>query len=1443
MEGDFQDEGHSIPSSAIMGGSEGSSRMSSASMHGAFSDEGDSAMSWKQDTPPKVFYQAHQTFAQFAKPEKRPFAQAFANDEQVEHARETSGHIYSQPLHFNTTHRPSLLSKRPPPQAFFSNTTHGPSSISTSRLLQRTYKQPHPQAFNSNITHGTSSISSSRLQQRTHQQSHPQALNSNITHGPSSISNSRLLQRTYQQSHPPALYSNITHGPSSHSNSLLQQQIHEQERQPDTMGYLSRVCGSIGNLVVRVATHPINRASLKALHSVVRWAASKNRHTETTYIAVVQLADGAKRRIVGREEEIATVNQGDIQLERGRRRIASQRQNEQNRLRAQAQQRALNRSRNEFHPTPAPDYFMSGALMDTEDSPLSTPTPTQRMPGSWEESPVNDASTYYNHVTPITVTPITHKDLDVYDHVVDVRDTERVEPSQAAPASNAWPYFGNEYNQVQLEAVDNDDGDPSMTSGDALDESSVTDSTDSEETSSTDSPPDSAYNNMLDIEPEDKNMLDHEPVDHDMLDNEPVEVESNTSDEDSYEVMDGPSAPVIPSAPIDPLALQYSWDNRNPDAVQRAAADEFNEIIDDETIISDDPMDHDNPDTASAGFPSTAHEAPINPATPIQSTGLDKGVGSEASPSSSSFLPDGIESPQGLGSSHHGLSPKDSPAVFDQGTPGQGASSSLQESPVVHQTPSLAPITPSSLKVLTNQSPQKRVTFYQSPVTCRPVDKYKNYIKGESMDYCDASAITEDDSSILSELTSTPELHSSPCLQELLAKQLMVEEEDQQSFKPPSPEVAPVEAVPDSPVTPASLSPALQKIKKGRVSRQRNNTRLAVSSRGSPLLQRFGMQLRSAGSAVPNLLTASSVNKAPVNAKESVNGKETVNIGSSSPDGAVTSILAQGGLAHREDMSPHNTSSPSNLSISDATAIIESPSRASLAHGNPSSSTNEDIFSSAQDGAPNAPDSSSPTSSHGESIDASNSSSNEPSPSNEPSALISSPSDFPHIASQTANAGDASVEIALDNGTVDTPVKEAVSPSTQAATSAFTNTPQPALAEDALDNGTVDTPAKEAVSPSTQAATSAVTNTPQPALAEGTLVHGQSSSLTENGSSTPSNQVDASTYEDPSPATLARQFTGLGVSGRRDGDHTSTKTRKESQRQAAREAKRVAKEKKEAEEKARKAKEAAEERKKRGTRRMPVQRVIQPLSAEWDTKVDSAMREPLSKKIASTLTGTEITRRDLGKVLPQPNGPREDANGWLNDTIISAYLELVVDYALKVSGHKRGDFPKFVALSTYFYPKLKSDGVAAVTRWLKRVKIEGKQMKNVERIFMPVNCNNNHWTLLVISPKFKTIEYFDSMHGPSAQMLGNAKKMVEHNLGDEFVEREWKVVNVQGPTQLNGSDCGVFVNTTAKMIALGVDPMAVNGNDMPVQRRRIVAEIINGGFDGELAPGVVFADD
>lgn len=344
------------------------------------------------------------------------------------------------------------------------------------------------------------------------------------------------------------------------------------------------------------------------------------------------------------------------------------------------------------------------------------------------------------------------------------------------------------------------------------------------------------------------------------------------------------------------------------------------------------------------------------------------------------------------------------------------------------------------------------------------------------------------------------------------------------------------------------------------------------------------------------------------------------------------------------------------------------------------------------------------------------------------------------------------------------------------------------------------------------------------------------------------------------PMTLTNRFEELNVSGRRSSrrtqekDYLAEKRRLEEEAIAAKE--RARREKAEAAEKARRAKEEAEEKarkeaeeekeRSKRTLRMPVGKVIQPLTEEWENKVAAALALAPTRTIAHTSRGTPITRRDIGKVLPQ-RGTADPANGWLNDAIIDAYLQAIVDHANEAAGHKRGETPKFHAFNNFFYNNLRDEGAEKVKRWGKRAKIGGKDLLKVEWVFMPVNVHGNHWTLIAVSPARKTIEYYDSFHGMVTNEIRNVKAWLKSELGSDYKDQEWKVLEDpekpgmgKGPRQLNGSDCGMFTVTTAKMISLGVDPMAVSANDMPTQRKRLVAELIHGGFTDEFEPDIRF---
>ncbi len=390
-------------------------------------------------------------------------------------------------------------------------------------------------------------------------------------------------------------------------------------------------------------------------------------------------------------------------------------------------------------------------------------------------------------------------------------------------------------------------------------------------------------------------------------------------------------------------------------------------------------------------------------------------------------------------------------------------------------------------------------------------------------------------------------------------------------------------------------------------------------------------------------------------------------------------------------------------------------------------------------------------------------------------------------------------------------------------------------------------------------------DTPEGDISAGQQETFQKQATAAEGIATPGPRSDSSTQSTPHD-DLSTQLGSLSVSNRRlsvrkrkqeleeqklreeeEQRVAQEKARKEREEaEAAAERARLEKEKAE-EEEARAAKEAEEERKKNNVRDIPTEPVIQPLNDDWEAKVDAAMAKQRNHMLVKTSIGTSLTRKDFGTLFPQPG--KDPASGWLNDEIIMAYLQAVVDHGRDMSGYKDGDIPKFHAFNTFFFKNIRDKGVQSVKRWATRAKIGGKNLDSVERVFIPVH-SGAHWTLLIVSPIARTIEYFDSMDGATEPYTKAAKDWLKQEMGKTYKDEEWSVVLPEGggPQQSNGSDCGVFTVTTAKMVVLGIDPSAYSSLDIPLQRKRMVAELMNGGFTADFAPrftfgGAVGSDD
>lgn len=256
---------------------------------------------------------------------------------------------------------------------------------------------------------------------------------------------------------------------------------------------------------------------------------------------------------------------------------------------------------------------------------------------------------------------------------------------------------------------------------------------------------------------------------------------------------------------------------------------------------------------------------------------------------------------------------------------------------------------------------------------------------------------------------------------------------------------------------------------------------------------------------------------------------------------------------------------------------------------------------------------------------------------------------------------------------------------------------------------------------------------------------------------------------------------------------------------------------------AREAQLKAEEELAKRRRVYPKGQVFVSLTNKMNHDVDATLliTDP-NREVAMQDSREPVTRKSMGTLLPTLR--MDSASGWLNDEIVNAYMALILQRA-------KTDDPegKYHAFNSNFYQNFTTKGYDSVKRWASRAKINGANLLKLRHVFIPI-CKGNHWTLLVISPANREIEYFDSLGGSARKVTTVARDWLRAELGALYVDREWEIPDSSSPRQNNGSDCGVFVCTTARLITAGINPMAYGAKDIPDQRRRMVAELLGGSL-------------
>ncbi|XXG97565.1 hypothetical protein Hte_003870 [Hypoxylon texense] len=240
--------------------------------------------------------------------------------------------------------------------------------------------------------------------------------------------------------------------------------------------------------------------------------------------------------------------------------------------------------------------------------------------------------------------------------------------------------------------------------------------------------------------------------------------------------------------------------------------------------------------------------------------------------------------------------------------------------------------------------------------------------------------------------------------------------------------------------------------------------------------------------------------------------------------------------------------------------------------------------------------------------------------------------------------------------------------------------------------------------------------------------------------------------------------------------------------------------------------------------------LITPLSDEWDQKATEALHSGHTPEIkwqgSNHSDGVQLTPRDFSKLVP--------AGAWLNDNAIQATLLHLAIYINNAAGVvPKKSTPKCVAISSQYWSSYQSDKRAKLyPRGFSRTwGMRPDNFLDIDTVLVPVN-RNSHWTVIVIRPSRRTISYLDSFYGHTSPHFRDARGWLEQFLGGKYVAGEWSEEVYNIPRQSNGWDCGMFVITNSICVALGLDPYCYDEDDLPLQRRRIAAMLLNGGFTG-----------
>ncbi|KAI0154470.1 hypothetical protein GGR57DRAFT_115868 [Xylariaceae sp. FL1272] len=247
-----------------------------------------------------------------------------------------------------------------------------------------------------------------------------------------------------------------------------------------------------------------------------------------------------------------------------------------------------------------------------------------------------------------------------------------------------------------------------------------------------------------------------------------------------------------------------------------------------------------------------------------------------------------------------------------------------------------------------------------------------------------------------------------------------------------------------------------------------------------------------------------------------------------------------------------------------------------------------------------------------------------------------------------------------------------------------------------------------------------------------------------------------------------------------------------------------------------------------GLRRPRCQRhLVDQLPTPWEERALRASQVGKFDNRAVHPSAVPLQARDFQKLVP----PR----AWLNDDCITSTLACLAVAINKHAGVKeKVGTPKCIVLNSLYWNQFTKDDKVFPRTIKRQWNVTPENFHNVETVLIPVN-GGAHWTLIVIRPSRMEIAWLDSFHSPGDASISAANRWLKNFLEDRYNRDDWQYIDIKVPAQSNGYDCGVFVITNAMCMAMGLDPMIYTEADLPLQRLRIAAMLLNGGFTGDFS--------